>query len=440
MRSGNRSRRTVLRRITTGVAGAGLVGLAGCTSDGGGSDGGGTSGSSTTDGGNGSGGGSGSASLRVGFLYPTSGPYSALGEYQVGGTKVALERIASEMDVKVENVGMLDTQLDPQQGLRQARELTSQENVDLMIGTNSSAVATAVSEHAKQTKTPLIITGAAAEELTGKSCNRYTFRTMGSTYQNVKGLAEYAMENLGTKFATIGADYSWGRASVGGFVEVAEENGGEVVEQVWPKLGANDYSTEIQKVADSDADLVCVRTAGSDAVKSTKQMASFGLMEQMDVLILNSVNVMKGAGEAAIGTYGGGYYFEMDTKTNRQFVRGYRKMTGEVPDLWSMTAYNATLLAAKAAKETGASAGSADAPALIDALEGMSVQGPTGESKLRECDHQATLNIAVSKTVSDQEGWWEPVNFPTRKILTVSKAGTNLRPCAESQCDLSKGS
>jgi branched-chain amino acid transport system substrate-binding protein len=245
------------------------------------------------------------------------------------------------------------------------------------------------------------------------------------------------MENIGTRFATMGADYSWGRSSVGGFVEVAERNGGEVVEQVWPELGATDYSTYVQQVASTDADFLVVRTAGTDAVRSTNQIASFGLKDQMDVLILNSVDVMSGAGQAAVGTYGAGYYFEMDTEANRAFVREYMDQNdGAVPDTWSVTAFEATMLAAKAAAETGATAGSADTSALASALEGMSIQGPSGESTLRECDHQATRNIAISRAVESREGWWGQKDFPTREILTISEPGTNLRPCGESPCDL----
>ena len=447
MRTSDRSRRGVLKRIGVGITGGGLVGLAGCTSGdegdggGGGGDGGGGGGDSGDGGGGGTsaggGGGDGQASLRVGFLYPTSGPYSSLGEYQVGGTELALDRLASEGNVEVENAGILDTQLDPATGLRRARELTGQEDVDVLVGTNSSAVAAGVASHAAQTQTPLIITGAAAEPLTGEDCNGYTFRTIGSTYQNTKGLAEYAMENLGTRFATMGAVYSWGRSSVGGFVEVAERNGGEVVEQVWPELGATDYSTYVQQVASTDADFLAVRTAGTDAVRSTNQIASFGLKDQMDVLILNSVDVMSGAGQAAVGTYGAGYYFEMDTEANRAFVREYMDQNdGAVPDTWSVTAFEATMLAAKAAAETGATAGSADTSALASALEGMSIQGPSGESTLRECDHQATRNIAISRAVESREGWWGQKDFPTREILTISEPGTNLRPCGESPCDL----
>ena len=434
------SRRTVLRRIGSGATVGGLVGLAGCTSEdsGGGGDGGGDTGGNGSAGTNSSSdGGGGSASLKVGFLYPLSGPYSSLGEFQVGGTEVALEEIGSQMDVTIENAGILDTKLEPQEGLRRARELTNQENVDMIVGTNSSAVAAAVSEHAQQSGTPLIITGASAESLTGENCNRHTFRTIGSTYQNTVALAKYSMENLGTTFATMGADYSWGRASVRGFVDVATQNGGELTTQVWPQLGATDFSTEIQKVADSGADLVCVRAAGSDAVNATKQMANFGLMEQMDVLILNSVGVMKGAGQAAVGTYGAGYYFEQDTETNRAFVNKYMEINdGAVPDTWSTTAYNATRLAAKAAGETGTSAGSADASALVSALEEMSIEGPTGQVRLRECDHQATANISVSETVESREGWWGRKPFPTREILSTTEAGKNIRPCEESACTL----
>ena len=68
----------------------------------------------------------------------------------------------------------------------------------------------------------------------------------------------------------------------------------------------------------------------------------------------------------------------------------------------------------------------------------MSIQGPTGEVRLRKCDRQATANICVSETVESEKGWWAKKSFPTREILTVSKAGENIRPCEESACSLSK--
>jgi len=400
------TRRRFLKHVGVGAA---TVGLAGCTDSPGGS------GSDET--------------LTIGGLFPTSGPYSTIGVDQRDGMEAALDLIEeNEVDVEIETV-VKDTQLDPQEGLRRAKELINREGVDVLTGIGSSSVASAVSNEAKKTSTPLMLTTATDEALTAEKCNRYTFRTNTHTYQNMKPVAEWAMENLGTTFATMGADYSWGRASVGAFVEVAEENGGEVVEQTWPKLGATDYSSEIQKVADTDADFLVLRTSGADAVNSIKQIDSFGLKDQMDVLSNQTTTAARGAGEAILGNYGAfPYHFTLETEANQRFVEAYERHSDDAfPSTFSNTSYVGVRMLAKAA----ATAGSTNGEDLVDALEGIEFDGPKGRMKIRECDHQSTNAMWISQSVESDEH-----DFPVPEILGKSESGSNDRPCEETGCNL----
>ena len=447
-KDGTRTRRRFIERTSVGILAGGVAGLAGCTSneeggstDGSGSGGGG-SGNNTSSGGNanssgsGSGGGGGGPTLTLGGLFATSGPYSAIGVDQRDGVKVALRHLADEgIDLTVEET-FLDTQLDPEEGLRRARELVERENVDVLIGIASSSVAAAVANYAKQTETPLMLTVATDEALTGENCNRFTFRANTHTYQNQKPNAEYAMENIGTTFATMGADYAWGRASVKAFVDVAEENGGEVVEQVWPALGANDYSSQIQKVANTDADFLLVRCSGADGVKSAKQIASFGLKDRMDVITNQTTVLARGAGDACIDNYGGVPYHavlsreETGNDENERFVETYREVgDGSDPSTYSCSSYMGARFLAKAVVE----AGSTDSAEVVSALEGISYDGPKGTMEIRACDHQATNAIWSSQLVSPEGTEYD---YPIPEIFLKHEDGSNSRPCEETGCSL----
>ncbi|WP_254538244.1 ABC transporter substrate-binding protein [Halomarina litorea] len=439
-RKSRETRRGFVQQVGAGVLAGGVAGLAGCTSgensgDGGGGGGGGN-GDGNGSGGGTTGGGGGSQTLKLGGLFATSGPYSALGVDQRDGVKVALQHIEEEgVDLTVEET-FADTQLNPEEGLRRARELVERESVDALIGIASSSVAAAVANYANQNQVPLMLTVATDEALTGEKCNKFTFRSNTHTYQNQKPNAEYAMENLGTTFATMGADYSWGRASVKAFVEVAEANGGEVVEQVWPKLGASDYSSEIQKVADSDAEFLLVRCSGADGVKSAKQIASFGLKEQMDIITNQTTIVAQGAGDAAVGNYGGVPYHAALTSEqtgndqNEKFVADYREIgDGSDPSTYSCSSYMGMWFLGKAVVE----AGSTDGAAMVDALEGISHDGPKGPMEIRACDHQATNAVWSSQLVSPEGTEFD---YPIPKIFKKHDSGTNSRPCEETGCNL----
>ncbi|MFB6171737.1 MAG: ABC transporter substrate-binding protein, partial [Haloarculaceae archaeon] len=392
-----------------------------------GGNGGGNGGSGTTTGD--TGGGSGPVALKIGGLFPTSGPYSSIGVDQRDGMKAALQHISdSDLAVDIQSTTK-DSQLDPQTALRRAKELVEQENVDVLTGLGSSSAAAAVSKYANQQGVPLMITVATDEALTAKNCNRYVFRSNTHTYQNMKPLAEWSMKNLGTKFATMGADYSWGHASVDAFVEVATENGGEVVEQVWPKLGATDYSSQIQKVADTDADFLVVRCSGADAINSAKQIASFGLKDQMDLITNQTVNALQGAGDAMIGNYGGfPYFFTLDNPKNKAFVKTYRDVgDGSYPSTYSCTSYVGVQMLARAAVD----AGSTNGDDLVSSLEGIEFDGPKGTMKIRECDHQSTNASWTSKVVKSDE-----YDFPIPEVISKHEPGSNDRPCDETGCNM----
>ena len=217
---------------------------------------------------------------------------------------------------------------------------------------------------------------------------------------------------------------------------MADQHGGDVVEQVWPSLGATDYSTQIQKVASTDADFLVVRCSGRDAIRSATQIDSFGLGEQMDI-ISNQTSIMaQGAGEAAIGNYGGVPYHvtlsseQTGNQENERFVADYRDHgDGSDPSTYSCTSYVGMRFLAKAA----AQAGSTESDALVSSLEGISYDGPKGEMRIRECDHQATNNLWSTQLVSPEGTDYD---YPIPEYNEFHEAGSNSRPCENTGCTI----
>jgi branched-chain amino acid transport system substrate-binding protein len=432
------SRRQALKYATAG----GLVGLAGCSGgDGGGGGSNGGDGGDDGDGGDGGGtageSGSGAPALKIGVLAALSGPYSALGTDMEAGIELAQrhlgEGVYGDLNVETELV-IKDTELDPQVGIRRTRELFNRENVDVIVGPVSSSVAGGVQQQANQNGVLHMHPISTAERWTGSECGRYTFRATAHTYMNMRPVAERAMEELGPKFATMGADYSWGRESVGAFVENAEEisSDAEVLAQTWPKLGSTDFSSQIQRVTATDADFVVVRLTGTDIINAIKQMDSFGVQDQMAIVSSNTHTLARGAGEAATGIIGGARYTHVlreehtGNTQNATFVEDFRSETDRLPTTFAHGAYAVFQSLALAADQAGA----ADSDTLVDTLEGFEWQSPKGPMRYRECDHQAAQRMWSSRFVMDEE-----LGLPVPEITQQHELGTNNRSCEDNACE-----
>jgi branched-chain amino acid transport system substrate-binding protein len=425
------SRRQLLRQTSLGATAVGISGLAGCTGDG---DSGsptptGDGGDTQDDGGNESTETKSTTELKLGAMAPLSGPFAALGTDERLGVEVAVEHANADFENLNVQASFKDSKLDPKVGLRRAKEFIEEENVHALVVGDGTTVTKAVSQYCGQQGVPMIGVQAASETITGKNCNNYAFRSAAHSYQNMKPTAEWAMESLGTSFVTMGSDYSWGHESVGNFVEVAEAKGGEAVNQLWPKFGTTDWSSYIQKAADTDADFVLIRAGGSDLVSAFKQIDSFGLNEDMEIVGIASHTAALGAGEAAIGMYGNmPYNYRFENEQNQRFVSDYQSMGDDsLPSTYSCSAYVGARFMCKAALESGTGPDE-----LVSGLESVEISGPLGTQSIRECDHQANSPMWVGEFVANDDGDADV----RRETVSEHEVGTNNRPCGETNCSL----
>ncbi len=347
---------------------------------------------------------------KIGFTYIMSGPLSAYGQFAKQGAELAIEEINAGGGINGQQVqGFFeDSTGKADVALRAIRKLVYQNNVDILVGLDSSGVAKTVVPSIEQMKTPLIITHAATPDVTGSVCNRYTFRISLNLAQNVKAAALIAKETGAKKWTTVGPDYAFGHQSWEYFEKYLHElaPGTTFLPQdqvAFPPFKTTDFSAYITKVMNSKPDGVFISLWGGNLIDFVRQAGGMGFFNG-DFQVLMSLGaateVLTALGDKMpeglwVGTR---YWFQAhDSALNRAFVDSYFKKYGAYPSYNAHGAYSA-VYAYKAAAEK---AGSLNKTAVINALEGLKLEVPTGMVEFRKGDHQAVTDAHWGKTAAD---------------------------------------
>src|SRR5439155_10070757 len=158
----------------------------------------------------------------------------------------------------------------------------------------------AISAYGAQQKCP-VLSLAAAEDMTQRKPNPYFVRASATSAQAMHPLADYTAKELKYKTViTITEDFAFGYEQMGGFQRVFEDEGGRVLNKLWPPIVTPDYTPYLAQLSGVDA--VVSGFAGSNPLKFMKQYKDQGL--KLPVLS-GSVGcddaLLKSFGDEAIG-------------------------------------------------------------------------------------------------------------------------------------------
>jgi branched-chain amino acid transport system substrate-binding protein len=376
--------------------------------------------------------------VKVGFVYIMSGPFAAYGQFAKKGAELAVAEINAAGGINGKPVTALfeDSTGKPDVAIRAIRKLVFQEKVDCLIGLDSSGVAKTVVPSIPQMKTPLIITHAATPDVTGSVCNRWVFRISVNLAQNIKAAAMLASDIDVKTWTTIGPDYAFGHQSWEYFEKYlkALKPGAAFLPRdavAFPPIKTTDFNPYINKLMQSPADGVLISLWGGNLIDFVRQASDLGFFDGKRQVLMTlgaATEVLTALGDKMpeglwVGTR---YWFlASDSPQNKAFVSAYKAQYGDYPSYNAHGAYGA-LYTYKAAAEK---AGSVDKEAVVDALEGLTVELPVGPITIRPEDHQALTDVTWGKTAANAD-------YPIR-ILDPIKTfrGADVTPSpAESGC------
>jgi branched-chain amino acid transport system substrate-binding protein len=326
--------------------------------------------------------------IRFGCPVPMSGPFAANGKFADLGMKLIVEQYGTALKRPLAYT-VLDTEGKPATAVRKVQEAFQQDGTHFFAGGVLSSAALAMGKQLDKSG-GIFITTAGADEITGKDCNRATFRwsvpTFGAIEQTVRPLI--AAMPKARRWYTITPQYVFGDGLLSAAQNIFKEKGLEHVGNSYHSLAEKEFSGYLTNAMAAKPDVLLLLNFGSQSSDTLRQAVNFGMKKNMTILIAWASGLEQfeslGADLCENVYFGAQYWHTVDSELNRDLVKRANAAFHSNPNYSLAGSYICTKLLI----DSMVKAGSDDPKAVIAALEGLKYQGLTGEEEVRKADHQ----------------------------------------------------
>ena len=279
--------------------------------------------------------------VRVGVLTIRSGPIASCGRQMEDGFQFALKERAGVIAGRKIEVFFGDSAGQPALTKSKTQELVERNRVHVLIGPVAAFEVYAISDYVRQVEIPMIISPAAAEDITQRRVNPWFVRATMTSSQVTHPLGEYAARKLGYKrIATISDDFAYGHEHTAGFQRTFEENGGKIVQKLWAPITTPDYGVYIAQIKPT-VDAVYAGFGPSNGQRFLKQYKDFGMkLPVLGMVTTTEESSLKSMGDEGLGVITSGTYSAaLDTPANRKWVQAMRAEYKEDPGYCTIGGY-----------------------------------------------------------------------------------------------------
>ncbi|MFM2035687.1 MAG: hypothetical protein RL459_952 [Pseudomonadota bacterium] len=284
------------------------------------------------------------AKLKVGLMLPYTGAFAALGIAIENGFRLQVTEQGGKIAGREVEYVKVDDESDPSKATDNVNKLIKRDNVDVLIGSVHSGVATAMAKVAKDTGTLLIVPNGGANIITGAMCAPNIFRSSFSNSQPAYAIGEVAAKKGHKKAVTITWKYAAGDESVSGFKEAFEKGGGTVVKELSLPFPNVEFQALLTEIAATKPDAVYTFFAGSGAVKFVKDYAAAGLKKTIPLYGPGFLTdgTLDAQGADADGLFTALHYADsLNTPRDNAFRLAYAKTFKLQPDVYAVQGYDA---------------------------------------------------------------------------------------------------
>lgn len=274
--------------------------------------------------------------IKIGVLEPFTGPFALDAKDNQDGHALYMEKVGGQIaGRKVEFVAE-DDEAKGDVALTKARKLVENDKVNMVIGIISSAECYAAAPYLAQKKVPFIITGNCGADMLTKDPKQrspYFWRTTQASGMLTYPLAEYLIKNNMKKVVVVSSGFVAGYEVVDGFAHSFIDEGGTIVQEIYPALGTNDFGPFMSQIK-GDADAVVAFVIGTDGLRFGQQYTEYGWKNKLPLFdiseeITSGPNVAQ-LKDAAVGILASIHYADdLNTPENQQFLKEWHAKYGD---------------------------------------------------------------------------------------------------------------
>ena len=183
--------------------------------------------------------------IKIGFITTLSGPLGNIGKHMRDSVEIALDHLNRRVGGVETEVIYMDDQVKPDVGVQVAEELLKKHQVDFVSGIIWSNVMMAVVPVVTGAGKIMVGTNAGASPLAGSQCHELYFSTSWNNDQTPEAMGKFLTDSNVNDLYVLAPNYQAGKDMVAGLKRFYK---GNIVEEVYTKLGQLDYQAEISQL------------------------------------------------------------------------------------------------------------------------------------------------------------------------------------------------
>ncbi|WP_259779984.1 ABC transporter substrate-binding protein [Aestuariispira ectoiniformans] len=337
--------------------------------------------------------------VKIGMVTTLSTGAGYLGQDVRDGFMLAVEEEGGKLGGVPVEVLVEDDGRKPGTGKQLAERFMKRDGAEILTGIIFSNVAGAVVPSVLREDKIYVSPNAGPSLFAGKKCNQNYFVASWQNDTLHEAAGAYAKQ-LGYKKAFILApNYPAGRDALAGF---KREFGGEIVGEVYTKLGQADYSAELAQIRDAKPEMVFDFLPGGMGINFLKQYDQGGFKDTTPLVVAApsmDAKIMAAVGDAAVGVRSASHWnHDLDNAANKKFLAGFNAKYNRVPTVYASQGYDTAKLIASALKAVNGDV--SDKEGLRKALKKADFESVRGKFKFAQNNHP--INDWYSRIVEKQ--------------------------------------